>query len=121
MVQEYKNFSAQYRFKLTTSSPYHPKGHGFIKRQIQTIMKILIKYEMDGTSLYMAMLELRATPLDDGTPSLAELLGNRRYKTILPTVSRAPYNSEAVRQILLNRQESAGNDANAKELPPLLP
>ena len=37
MAQEYKNFAAQYGFKLITISPYHQKGHGFIERQIQTI------------------------------------------------------------------------------------
>ena len=39
MPQEYKNFVEQYGFKLTTSSPYHPKGHGYIQRQTQTIKK----------------------------------------------------------------------------------
>ena len=39
MVQEYKTFAAQCGFRLTTSSPYHPKGHGFMERQIQTIKK----------------------------------------------------------------------------------
>ena len=29
MAQEYKNVAVQYGFRLTTSSPYHPKGHGF--------------------------------------------------------------------------------------------
>ena len=39
MAQEYKNFAAQYGIKLTTSSPYHPKGQGFIERQIETIQE----------------------------------------------------------------------------------
>ena len=117
----YKNFAAQYGFKFTNSSPYHPKGHGFIKRQLQTIKKILIKCEMDGTSPHLAMLELRETPLNDGTPSPAELLGNRKYETTLPVAARVPYNSEAVWQSLLKGQEYAGYDAHAKELPPLLP
>ena len=81
MAQEYKNFATQYGFRLTTSSPYHPKGYGFLERQIQIIMKIFIKCEMDGTSPHMAMLELRATPLDDNMPSPAKLLGIRKYKT----------------------------------------
>ena len=121
MAQEYKNFAAQYGFKLTTSSPYQPKGHGFIERQVQPIKKILIKCELDGTSPHMVMLELRTTPLGDNTPSPAELLGNRRYKTTLPAITRASYNSEAVWQNLLKRQEYAGHDAHAKELPRLLP
>ena len=121
MAQEYKNLEAQYGFKLTTSSLYHPKGHEFIQRQIKTIKKILIKCELDGTTPHKAMLQLRATPLDDNMPSLAELLGNRRYKTTLPAITRASHNSEAVWQSLLKRQEYAGQDAHAKELPQLLP
>ena len=73
-----------------------PEGLGIIERQTQTIKKTLIKSEMEGTSLYLVMLELRATPLDDNTPSLAELLGNRKYKTTLPAVTKMPYNSEEV-------------------------
>ena len=76
---------------------------------------------MGGTRSCMAILELRLTPLEDNTPSLAHLLGNRRYKTTLPAVTKAPYNSEEVRQILSWRQEYAGYDAHAKKLPPLLP
>ena len=72
-------------------------------------------------SPHMAMLELRATPLDDNTPSPAELLGNRKCKSNLPAITRASYNSEAVWQSLLRRQEYAGHDAHAKELPQLLP
>ena len=59
--------------------------------------------------------------MDDITPSLAHLLGNRRYKTTLPAIIRASYNSETVWWSLQKRQEYAGNDAHAKELPQLLP
>ena len=69
----------------------------------------------------MAMLELRAAPLDDNTPSPAELLGNRRYKTTLPAITRASYNSETVWQSLVRKLEYAGHDAQTKELPQLLP
>ena len=80
IAQEYKNFAAHHGFKLTTNSPYHHIGCGFINSQIQTIKMILIKCEKGGSSPHMAMLELRTTPLDNGTPSPVELLGNRKYK-----------------------------------------
>ena len=35
--REYQDFAAKYGFKLTTSSPFYPKGHGYIERQIQPI------------------------------------------------------------------------------------
>ena len=56
----------------------------------------------------MTMLELRAIPLDDNTTSPAELLGNRKYKTTLPAVTRAPFNNEAIWQSLLKRQNMLG-------------
>ena len=82
---------------------------------------ILIKSEIDCTSPYMALLKLRAMSLDDNAPSLAWPLGNRRYKTTLPAVTKAPYNSEEVRQSLSRMQEYDEHDAHVKELQPLLP
>ena len=35
--REYQDFAGKYGFKLTTSSPYYPKGHRFTERQRQTI------------------------------------------------------------------------------------
>ena len=35
--REHQDFAAKYGFKLTTSSQFYPKGHGFIERQAQTI------------------------------------------------------------------------------------
>ena len=38
--QEYKEFTTQCRFTLTASSANYPRGHGFIKRQVQTIKNL---------------------------------------------------------------------------------
>ena len=76
---------------------------------------------MNGTSPCIAMLKLRATPLDDSTPSPDKLQGNQRYRTALLAVMRASYNNEVARQSVLNRQEYAGHDTYDKELPALLP
>ena len=31
-AREYQDYAAQYGFRLTTSNPYYPDGHGFIER-----------------------------------------------------------------------------------------
>ena len=111
--REYQGFAAKYEFKLTTSSPYHPKGHGFIERQVQTIKNLLNKYDGDGTDHYMALLQLTATPIDSRLPSPGELLQNRQLKTSLPTIIRPQASNESIRASLQPRQ---GN--HAKELPP---
>ena len=50
----------------------------------------------------------KATPLYDKAPSPAELLGNRKYKTTLPAVTRVCYNNDDVRQSLSRRQNKLG-------------
>ena len=30
-AKEYQNFAARYGFRITTSSPHYPRGHGFIE------------------------------------------------------------------------------------------
>ena len=120
-AREYQDFAAQYGFRLTTSSPYYPKGHGFIERQVQTIKNLLSKCAKDGSDLYLALLQLRSTPLDSRTPSPGELLQNRKLRTTLPVIIRPPPNSEAVRAALQSRQVYTNHDAHAKELSKLLP
>ena len=113
-AKEYQEFAAQYGFRLTTSSPYYPKGHGFIERQVQTIKNLLRKCAKDGSDPYLALLQLRSTPLDIRTPSPGELLQNRQLRTTLPVIMRPPANSEAVRAALQSRQVYTNHDAHAK-------
>ena len=120
-AREYQDFAAQYGFRLTTSSPYYPKGHGFIERQVQTIKNLLSKCAKDGSDPYLALLQLRSTPLYSGTPSPGELLQNRKLRTTLPVIIRLPPNSEAVRAALQSRQVCTNHDAHGKELSKLLP
>ena len=103
-----------------TSSKY-PRGHGFIKRQVQTIKNLLGKCVKDGSDPYLTLLQLSSTPLDSRTPSPGELLQNRQLRTTLPVIIRPPTNSGAVRAALQSRQVYTNHDAHAKELGKLLP
>ena len=120
-AREYQDFAAQYGFRLTTSSPYYPKGHGCIERQVQTIKNLQSKCAKDCSDAYLALLQLRSTPLDSRTPSPGELLQNRKLRTTLPVIIRPPPNSDAVRAALQSRQVYTNHDAHAKELSKLLP
>ena len=62
--REYQDFATKYGFKLTTSSPCYPKGHGFIERQVQTIKNLLNKYDCEGIDHFLSLLHLKATPID---------------------------------------------------------
>ena len=114
-AKEYQDFAARYGFRITTSSPHFLRGHGFIECQVQTIKHIFTKCAEDGSDPHLALLQLRATPLDCRTPSPGELLQNRQLRTTLPAIIRPPPNSEAVQASLQSRQDFS------KELPRLLP
>ena len=81
----------------------------------------LNKCDGDGTDHYLALLQLRATPIDSKLHSLGELLQNRQLKTTLPAIIRPPANNESIRASLQSRQGYTNHDAYAKELPHLLP
>ena len=121
LAREYQDFAAQNGFRLTTSSPYYPKGHGFIERQVQTIKNLLSNYSKDGSDPHLALLQLSSTPLDSRTPSPGELLQNRQLGTTLPVIIRPSAISEAVRATLHSRQVYSNHDSYAKELSKLLP
>ena len=93
----------------------------FIERQVQAIKNLLSKCAKDGSDPYLALLQLRSTPLDSRTPSPDELLQNRQLRTTLPVIIRHPANSEAVRAALQSRQVYTSHDAHAKELSKLSP
>ena len=60
--RDYMEFATNWGFILTTSSLHYPKGHGFIERQVQTIMKLFTRCDEDKTNYYLALQELWATP-----------------------------------------------------------
>ena len=117
VTQEYHDFAGRYGFNLTTSSPYYNRGHGFIERQVQTIKNVLHGNAEDGSGPDLALLQLRATPLDSRTPSPGELLKNKQLKTNLPSIIRSAANNEAFRASLQSRQDYSRYDAHAKEVP----
>ena len=120
-AKEYQDFVARYGFRITTSSPHYPRGHGFIECQVQTIKHIFTKCAEDGSEPHLALLQLGATPLDCRTPSSGELLQNRQLRTSLLAIIRPPPSSEAVQVSLQSRQDFNKYDAHIKELPRLLP
>ena len=120
-AKEYQDFATRYGFRITTSSPHYPRGHGFIECQVQTIKHIFAKSAEDGTDPHLALLQLRATPLDCRTPSPGELLQNRQLRTTHLAIIRPPPNSEAGQASLQSRQDFSKYDAHTKELPRLLP
>ena len=75
-TKEYQDFAPRYGFRIITSSPHYPRGHGF-ECQVQTIKHIFTKGAEDGSDPHLALLQLKATPLHCRMPSPGELLQNR--------------------------------------------
>ena len=103
------------------SSPEYPRGHAFDERQVQTIKKCMKKCDAGGYDFDLAVLALRATPLDSHLPSPAELLNGHKLRTTVPTVIPDPSNSHIVKQRLVQKQKMAAEsyDRTAVEKPEL--
>ena len=88
---------------------------------MQTIKKLLTKCSQDGSDPFLALLQLRTTPIDSRTPSPSELLQNRKLHTTLLVNIRPHANSEAIKASLQAMQRFSYHDAHAKEMIDLIP
>ncbi|CAB3991427.1 transposon Tf2-1 poly [Paramuricea clavata] len=118
---QFQDLAKRYGFRVVTSSPYYPKGHGFIERQVQTVKKILLKCEESGTDPSLALLSLRSIPLSATLKSPAELLNGRMFKTTLPVKIHPPNDWHETRDLLLTQQKKQINlyNRDSKEKPNL--
>ncbi|XP_068671038.1 uncharacterized protein [Montipora foliosa] len=60
---EFRQFAKGYQFQHVTSSPRFPQSNGLAKRTVQTAKKLLKKAYEDKKDPYLAILELRNTPI----------------------------------------------------------
>lgn len=72
----FKTFSQEWEFKHITSSPRYPQSNGQVERTIQTVKKSLKKCFDDNRDIYLALLDIRNTPIDEQN-SPANILMNR--------------------------------------------
>jgi transposase InsO family protein len=85
--QEFMQFTHEYGFQHTTSSPHFPQSNGLAERYVQTAKKLLKKAKQSGNDPYLALLTYRNTPTDEVLGSPSQRLFGRRTKTTLPTSS----------------------------------
>ena len=121
---EFARFVSAWDFRHMTSSPKYPRSNGLAERNVQTIKNLLRKAKAVQQDPYIALLQLRTTPLPDSV-SPAQLLMNRRLRTRLPTTdaflkpSVPPH--EQVQQAMRQRQMQQAQDYNKTALPKPLP
>ena len=102
----FQDFVHKWGIQHTTSSPRFPQSNGCIERQVQTIKKIIKKFKKEKQSLHLAMLDLRATPVNSKLPSPAEMLMGRPITTLLPSRTSPFPITVAQRQHLDHRQST---------------
>lgn len=120
-LSEYDSFCEKWGVLHSTSSPRYPQSNGFIERQIKYIKPIIKKCIRSGGDIELALLNLRATPLDSVMPSPAELMFGRAIPTALPSRS-TKVTHEGYQQHLTDRSiaQKGYADANTRPLRPLL-
>ncbi|XP_014668899.1 PREDICTED: uncharacterized protein K02A2.6-like [Priapulus caudatus] len=103
-----------------TLSPHYPRSNGLAERMVRTVKSMLKKCIMTGQDAQIAMLHLRATPVDSHMKSPAELLLGRPIRTSLPGHHLADNASDT--EHLLQRQsrrKETHDKHTGTELPPL--
>ena len=84
---KFRSFAQEWGIRLTTSSPTYAQSNGLSERTVQTMKHLLQKADHEGKDPYIALLELRNTPIT-GTPfSPAQVLMGRRLRDKLPATA----------------------------------
>ena len=77
----FNNFAKEYRFTHITSSPRYPQVNGAAERAVKTVKELLDK----NKDPYLALLDYRSTPLENGY-SPAQLLMGRNLRNSIPVL-----------------------------------
>ena len=120
--QAFQKFIQNWEIHHVTSSPHYPQSNGFIERHVRTIKTVVQKCLDEGEDIQMALMNIRATPVDTELPSPAEMMFGKPITTLLP--SRSQPGQEKHRKQLENRSDKMKQqyDRTAKsDLPPLEP
>ena len=80
---EFNKFVEGWGIEHTITSPYHSQSNGKAEAAVKSIKKMMMKCRESNSDQYLALLEFRNTPRQDG-PSPAEQLFGRKIATSLP-------------------------------------
>ena len=82
--KQFKEFTKNWGICHTMNSPHYPRSNGFIERHVRHVKPIIRKTIRNGEDIQLTLLNLRATPIDTGLPSPAEMIFGRPIPTMLP-------------------------------------
>ena len=120
---QFKEFCKAWNISHITSSPHYPQSNGFAEGGlVKTVKKALQRARYSGSDQYLALLDMRATPVDAHLPSPAEMLYQRKVRTTIPGKIRDTNpSSQEIRSRLEEKalQQKEYKDRSAKPLAPL--
>ncbi len=121
--RDFQQFCDQWGITHTTSSPHYPQSNGFAERMVGTVKPMVKKCIQSDQDIDIAMLNLRATPIDSNLPSPSEMLNGRPINTLLPSRPSRQPPTEHQRTLLQDKQEDMKSQYERRsqkvELPPL--
>ena len=120
---EFKEFTQEWGFHHTTSSPKYPQSNSATERALQTAKRILKKATLDHKDQFEGLLKYRNTPFQDIGASPVQLLMSRPTCMIVPA-HRCLLLPQAVdpEQVVLKLSQNASKrnyDKQRKYLPPI--
>ena len=119
----YNDMCAKWSVTHTTASPRYPRSNGQAERMVRTVKSMLKKCRRTGQDAHMALLHLRATPIDANLPAPAEILFGRPVRTTLP--SNNPYDKLQAQadnnEHLQTRRDDMKRNHDQQAGPPLPP
>ena len=119
--EEFRQFSHDFDFIHTTSSPHFHQSNGFIEAMVKKVKNAYKKMDRSPNAQARALLQLRNTPITADLPSPAEILHGRPAQgTVLSRPSKR-VNIRQIQQRLVKLQEKQKTDRahRAKDLCPL--
>jgi len=121
----FQDFCRRWGITHITSSPRYPQSNGFIERMVGTVKPIIKKCLQAGQDIHIALLNLRATPIDGQLPSPASMMFGRPAQTLLPSYHKTSstclgYRShlETRKGLMKKRYDSRSLPADLSDLPP---
>ena len=121
--EEFRQFSHDFDFVHTTSSPHFHQSNGFIEAMVKKVKNAYKKMDGSPNAQARALLQLHDTPIMADLPSPAEILHGRPAQgTVLSRPSKR-VNIHQIRQRLVELQEKQKEQFDrahrAKDLHPL--
>lgn len=99
---EFKTFSQQWNFQISTSSPRYAKSNGAAEKAVQTGKNMIKKCIDSGSDLYMGLLEYRNTPAAGLSKSPAEIVFGRQSRSkfyVSPKLLENQNNSAIIKEL----------------------